>query len=100
MPDTKPGIYFDENQVCSACNNAEIKRNTDWSVKSKELERICKGIRGSNGNGYECVVPVSGGKDSIYQAYIMSKVHKLKTLCVNISSHVQTADDSWVWILF
>lgn len=90
MPDTKPGIYFNESQICGACINSEKKRNIDWSIKSQELESICNSVRGLNGNGYDCVVPVSGGKDSFYQAYVMSKIHNLKTLCVNVSSHVQT----------
>ncbi len=90
MPDTKPGIYFSAENICGACINANIKKNTDWNIKNKELENICNKVRGSNGNGYECVVPVSGGKDSIYQAYVMSKIHNLKTLCVNVSAHIQT----------
>lgn len=90
MPNTKPGIYFNDDQICGACLNAKIKKNIDWNLRKDYLSKLCDKIRGTNGNGYECVVPVSGGKDSTYQAFMMSKVHNLKTLCVNISSHIQT----------
>jgi N-acetyl sugar amidotransferase len=51
---------------------------------------MCDEVRGSNGNGYDCIVPVSGGKDSTYQAYVMSQVYGLKVLCVNVTAHLQT----------
>lgn len=90
MPDTKPGITFDSDGVCSACRSVEIKHQIDWGARENSLRNLCNSIKGTNGNGYECIVPVSGGKDSSYQAYMMSKVYGLKTLCINVSAHLQT----------
>jgi N-acetyl sugar amidotransferase len=90
LPDTKPGVFLDEQGVCSACHSAEHKKNIDWEARAAELTALCDSIRGKNSGGYDCIVPVSGGKDSFYQTYIMSKVHNLKVLCVIVAPHLQT----------
>ena len=41
MPDTRPGITFDENGVCSACNHYENRKNVDWDARWKEFEALC-----------------------------------------------------------
>jgi N-acetyl sugar amidotransferase len=92
LPDTKPGVKFDTEGVCSACRSVELKRKIDWSARAAKLHEICDEIRGSNGNGYDCVVPVSGGKDSMYQVYTMSQVYKLRVLAVIIAPHLQTVE--------
>ena len=67
MPDTRPGIKFDKEGICAPCFNYEKQHATDWKARKKELERICKKYRGKNGNGYDCAIAVSGGKDSHFQ---------------------------------
>ncbi len=90
MPDTKPGLVIDNEGICSACRSVEKKHLIDWDARAQRLKALSDQVRGSNGNGYECIVPVSGGKDSAYQAYMMSKVYKLKVLCINVTAHLQT----------
>jgi hypothetical protein len=92
LPDTKPGVKFDSDGVCSACLSVERKKKIDWDARSRRLHTMCDAIRGSNGVGYECIVPVSGGKDSTYQAYMMSQVYKLRTLAVIVVPHLQTRE--------
>lgn len=92
LPSTKPGLKLDEQGVCSACRSVELKHTIDWDARAAALTSMCNEIRGSNGNGYECIVPVSGGKDSCYQAYMMSQVYKLKTLAVVVVPHLQTVE--------
>ena len=92
LPNTKPGIIFDSEGVCSACRSVEKKYMIDWEERSENLHEICDKIRGSNGNGYDCLVPVSGGKDSTYQLYVMKEVYKLKVLAVIIVPHLQTIE--------
>lgn len=79
MPDTRPGIRFVED-VCIACINYEKQKNTDWAKRKKELEKICDKHRGSNGNGYDCAIAVSGGKDSHFQVYYMKEVMKMNPI--------------------
>lgn len=92
MPDTKPGIVFNSNGLCSACFYSKKKKKINWKKRMLHLTKICDEVRNSNGNGYECIVPVSGGKDSTYQAHLMRNKFKLKTLCVNVCAHVQTEE--------
>ncbi len=92
MPNTKKGIFFDDQDICSACRSNEIKRTIDWDVRKKELADICDSIRGSNGNGYDCIIPVSGGKDSIYQAWMMKEVYKMNVLTVCVAPHIPTSE--------
>ncbi len=92
MPDTKPGVTIDEEGVCSACRSVEKKQNIDWDARAKELKDLCDQMRGSNGNGYDCVVPVSGGKDSQYQVWMMRAVHKMNVLAVCVTPHLQSAE--------
>ena len=41
MPDTRPGIKFDEQTVCSACINFDKRKTTDWDSRWEELKKIC-----------------------------------------------------------
>ncbi|WP_461209855.1 N-acetyl sugar amidotransferase [Desulfocurvus sp. DL9XJH121] len=68
QPDTRPGIAFDEEGVCPACRYAEERRRLDWSERRRELEKIADYCRVHNVSGYDCIVGVSGGKDSTRQA--------------------------------
>mgnify|MGYP006095179163 CR=1 FL=1 len=92
LPDTKPGLTIDQEGVCSACRAVEKKYTIDWRGRKKKLEVLCNDIRGKNNNGYDCIVPVSGGKDSFIQAWIMSKVYNLRVLCVVVMAHIQTKE--------
>lgn len=92
MPDTKPGIKFNSDGICYACLHAKKKKNINWKKRKQQLHLICDQIRGKNKNGYDCIVPVSGGKDSIFQVYIMSEVYNLKTLAVSVPAHLLTKE--------
>lgn len=74
MPDTRPGITFDEEGVCCACRHYESRKNIDWLARRKEFELLCDKYRGMNGpGGYDCAVAVSGGKDSHYQVHVLKE---------------------------
>ena len=77
MPDTRPGLKFDSNGICYACIHYEKQKTTDWNKRWKELERLCDKYRGKNGNGYDCAIAVSGGKDSHFQTYIIKEKLKM-----------------------
>ena len=85
MPDTRPGlIFFDD--VCAACINYEKQKKIDWNKRKKELEALCDKYRGSNGNGYDCAIAVSGGKDSHFQTYYMKEVMKMNPVLLTIGN--------------
>jgi len=79
MPDTRPGIKFVKG-VCLPCINYEKQKDTDWSKRKKHLEKICRRYRKKNGDGYDCAIAVSGGKDSHFQVYYMKEVMKMNPI--------------------
>lgn len=84
MPSTRPEQVFDENGVCDACNSAVIKyKGVDWDARKNEFKEILKRYRNETGEWYDCVIPVSGGKDSLYQAIRMRDEYGMHPLCVN-----------------
>ncbi len=67
LPDTRPGITIEADGVCNACHShLEKKNNIDWKERKKDFERIIEDIKKLK-RSYDCIVPVSGGKDSTYQ---------------------------------
>ena len=88
MPDTRPGITFDEQGVCSACRHYEQRKNVDWDKRWKEFEAMCDKYRGMNGpGGYDCAVAVSGGKDSHFQVYILKEVMKMNPILFSVEDN-------------
>lgn len=74
MPNTRPGISFNNEGICSACVNYGNRINIDYNKRFKELEKLCDKYRGMNGkNGFDCAIAVSGGKDSHFQVHIMKE---------------------------
>ena len=85
MPDTRPGLKF-VNGTCMACINYKKKESTDWKKRRNEFQLLCDKHRGSNGNGYDCAVAVSGGKDSHFQVYYMKEVMKMNPLLLSVGN--------------
>lgn len=88
MPDTRPGIVFDEAGVCSACKNYEAQKRIDWDARWKEFEELCDKYRNCNGNGnYDCAIAVSGGKDSHFQVHIMKEVMNMNPILFSVEDN-------------
>lgn len=82
LPDTKPQLTFDENGVCSACINNKLKENVNWGQKRTDFQRIIEKYKNSEGSNYDCIIPVSGGRDSTYQTYAMKEMFGMNPLAV------------------
>ncbi len=84
FPETKPDLTFNEEGICSACTSAKNKdAGIDWKQREVDFKKIIENYRLPKGQtGYDCLIPVSGGKDSTYQAYFMKEVCGLNPLCV------------------
>ena len=85
MPNTKPDLFFDENGVCSACLNYENRKIVNWELRKKEFINILNEYRSKNENNWDCIVPVSGGKDSTYQVLKLLQFG-MKPLCVTATT--------------
>ena len=80
LPDTRPSIVLDEESVCSACRNFEIRETIDWSARESAFDEVISNAKGLS-KGYDCLIPVSGGKDSTWQ--VVKCLEKgLNPLCV------------------
>ncbi len=85
MPETTDGIEFDEFGVCKACIASEEKMRIDWVKKEKQLKSILLKAKKKSGDNYDCMVPISGGKDSAFQLHVLTRTYGLKPLAVTFN---------------
>ena len=89
----KSGLNIDVNSsICDACNYNETKKKIDWKKRESELTELLDKYRKTN--GYDCVVPGSGGKDSAYTAHILKYKYGMNPLTVTWAPHLYT-DIGW-----
>lgn len=90
FPSTKPDLLFNEQGVCSACQFAMRKKEAiNWEDRAKQLQSIVDRYKSKNGY-YDCIVPVSGGKDSTFQVWYAKHKLGLNPLCVHFEPTVRT----------
>jgi N-acetyl sugar amidotransferase len=90
----KTTIQFDAEGVCDACRYAEVKhRDVDWEERERALRSLCDKYRSRNGS-YDCLVPGSGGKDSVYASHIIKAKYGMHPLTVTWAPHLYT-DVGW-----
>jgi len=67
-PNTKPDLIINEEGVCNACVSFENRKDIDWRKREKEFRNLVSERRYQiHNSNYDCIVPVSGGKDSHFQ---------------------------------
>jgi N-acetyl sugar amidotransferase len=81
VPVTRPEQVFTDG-TCDACISTAQKKIIDWDARKAEFELILNKYRG-DGYKHDCIIPVSGGKDSCYQAVTMREKYGMNPLCVN-----------------
>ena len=79
---SRPRITFDNKGWCNACAWMEEKKSIDWSKREKEFIEIVKKYKSNN--EFDCIIPVSGGKDGSYVSYTLKEKFNLNPLCVTI----------------
>lgn len=75
-------LTFDENGICSGCRTAGQRDEVNWDERRKKFEKLIERYRSKDGSNYDCIIPVSGGKDSYFQIHIIKKVYGLNPLLV------------------
>ena len=81
---TRNRISFDERGWCNACVWMEKKKNLDWASREQELEILLEKHRRNDGH-FDCLVPVSGGKDGSYVAYNLKHKYGMNPLCLTVT---------------
>jgi len=67
LPDSRPGLVLDDNGICNACHSSGQKQDViDWKCREQTFAEVIKNAK-SRSKGYDCLIPVSGGKDSTWQ---------------------------------
>ena len=90
----RPRITFDENGVCSACQYGEVKETQiDWDERHKNLLDLLDQYRRNDGY-YDCLVPVSGGKDSCFVAHQLKYEYNMNPLLVTFAP-LRWTDVGW-----
>lgn len=83
IPSTRPEQVFGDDGICDACKSIKKKLDINWDQRKKEFETILEKYRTNDPSKYDCIIPVSGGKDSCYQAITMRDKYGMNPLCVN-----------------
>ena len=76
-------LNVDDDGICSACKTSESFNELDrsfWEQREKKFKKLISRYLKDNDSNYDCLIPVSGGKDSFYQAHLMAKEYGLKPL--------------------
>jgi len=86
LPSTQEGQVFDEFGICTVCRSSEDKMRIDWVGRRKELVKILEKAKEIHKNDpYDCLIPISGGKDSTFQLHVLVKEFGMRPLCVTFS---------------
>lgn len=89
----RPTVFFDEEGVCSGCRNAERESEFDWEERGEALVEVLDEYKAKAKEAnqiYDCIIPVSGGKDSHYQVYLAKHVYGLNPLLVTYNHAYNT----------
>lgn len=82
LPSTKPDLQLDERGVCSACHAYRRRIEIDWEAREADFLRLVDELTERKAGLWDCLVPVSGGKDSVAQTLKMVSLG-LRVLCVS-----------------
>lgn len=87
----RPRIQFSDDGECNACKYWSRKDDEiDWEERERELRDLCDRYRRNDG-GFDVLVPSSGGKDSVYVAYLLKENYGMHPLTMTWAPHVYTA---------
>lgn len=95
MPSTSEGLNFDEMGICKACRSSEMKMHINWAEREQQLRKLLDEAKATAGNNYDCLIPISGGKDSCFQLHILTKVYGMHPLACTFSHNWWTDTGMW-----
>lgn len=94
IPETQEGVAFDDLGICRACQSSEQKIHINWVEREKQLSTILDEAKKKAGNNYDCIIPISGGKDSTFQLHVLTQLYGMKPLAVTFS-HNWWSESGW-----
>lgn len=92
-PENHPlNITFDEHGVCSGCRIHEEKDSLVWDVRFEKLKSLLSKYKNVSGSNYDCIIPVSGARDSYFIVHTIKNVLGMNPLLVTYNKHFNTAE--------
>ena len=85
FPKSKPDLHFNEDGECNACTNYKNRNQINWNERLNQLKDILKKYESTKSAYWDCIIPVSGGKDSTYQVIKMLELG-MNPLCVTATT--------------
>lgn len=90
-PENHPlNIVFDDQGVCSGCRVHEEKDSLDWTERGHRLGKLLESFKSTSGRNYDCVIPVSGARDSYFIVHTVKNVYGLNPLLVSYNRQYNT----------
>jgi N-acetyl sugar amidotransferase len=83
-------LTMDSDGICSGCRTHEEQKKVDWKEREQWFRELCDQYRDTTGTKYDCLIPVSGGKDSYYQIHLLKKVYGMNPLLVTYNENNET----------
>jgi N-acetyl sugar amidotransferase len=91
-PENHPlNLTFDTEGVCSGCRVHEEKDSLDWNQRNEKLGKLLSRYRNKSGNNYDCIIPVSGARDSYFIVHTIKKLYKMNPLLVTYNKQYNTS---------
>src|SRR4051812_40265136 len=83
-------ITFDDQGICSGCRVHEEKDTLDWNSRLTKLKDILINYKNQSQNNYDCIIPVSGARDSFFIVHIIKNVFGMNPLLVTYNKQYNT----------
>jgi N-acetyl sugar amidotransferase len=83
-------LIFNSEGICSGCMVHEEKDVINWQERSTKLTAIFESYRNKSGNNYDCIIPVSGARDSYFIVHMIKNVYKMNPLLVTYNKQYNT----------
>lgn len=75
-------LAFNEQGICSGCLVNEQQNEINWEERKERFRKLVEQYRSKDGSNYDCIIPVSGGKDSYFQIHVIKNLMGLNPLLV------------------
>lgn len=83
-------VEIGDDGICSGCKTSNQRIEIDWESRKNKFERLVEQYRSKDGGNYDCIIPVSGGKDSYFQIHLIKNVLGLNPLLVTYHANNYT----------
>lgn len=84
-------IIIDNEGICSGCRIHEEKNTLNWDERADRLSSILSDYKSKGGSNYDCIIPVSGARDSFFIVHTIKNIYGMNPLLVTYNKHYNTA---------